>query len=778
MSPVARIALAARPSRLAGVRPGVRRLIAAGPVGAIRMCLGGLWMLDGALQFQHFMYTRSFTQSLLNGASGQPAWLAESLRWAVHLAQPHLVVFNTLFALVQVAIGAGLMLRRTAKPAIAASIAWSVIVWWIGEGFGMLFTSTASPLTGAPGAVVLYAVIALAVWPNGRPGGLLGVRGVRAVWALLWLAMAWLWLLPANTGTDAVSTAIGAAPSGAHWLSSVQSSAARVVSGDGLAVALLLAVLSASIGVAVASNWRPRTFLAIAVALNLAYWVIGQGLGGIFTGSATDPNAGPLFVLLAAVLCTLVPVSERATVPARAAAWIGLASVVFVGAMLAAGAVPVLAASAVPSLRERQALFWSGPEVSSERVPDPSLCGSAGACIDYPVRVLSTHAGVLRAGLQSADESNNWGLELIDPSGHAVASGTTYELDGLGQNFNVEVWAHHPAPGTWTIRIVPENVQNGTFQMRVALDPKVSWPSTNPELVHGKLRRGVYNVPPDLAADAPWALTFTQPTPMLAIETGNPLAAAGVHHASASVGGQSIYDCLPEETLQQNAHRCLRFSSGFSDVGPGIFEVYGDSGNSPVAPNGGPLYQDIYRSNGTHWSRKAGMFMFHDIHAHYHVMGIANFEIFHVLAHHKLVGAGTVLKEGFCLGNVKIFNWDSFAQDEIDPNSQDNCEPSPQSDGTWRFYQGIEPGWEDVYVWQTSGQYVDFANDPDGTYLLRMVVNPDNYLLESDSGHDHNDVAYTYFTVTGDNIRIVQRGRGMSPWDPHRQVLDPVFGEG
>ena len=52
-----------------------------------------------------------------------------------------------------------------------------------------------------------------------------------------------------------------------------------------------------------ATNWRPQPFLALAIVLNLGYWVIGQGLGGIFyTNSATDPNAGPLFILLALVV--------------------------------------------------------------------------------------------------------------------------------------------------------------------------------------------------------------------------------------------------------------------------------------------------------------------------------------------------------------------------------------------------------------------------------------------------------------------------------------------
>ena len=77
----------------------------------------------------------------------------------------------------------------------------------------------ASALTGAPGAVLLYALIGAMVWPNGRPGGLFGVRGARAVWAGLWLVMAWLWLVEAG-GANGITNAINAAPSGMSWLSS------------------------------------------------------------------------------------------------------------------------------------------------------------------------------------------------------------------------------------------------------------------------------------------------------------------------------------------------------------------------------------------------------------------------------------------------------------------------------------------------------------------------------------------------------------------------------
>ena len=171
----------------------------------------------------------------------------------------------------------------------------------------------ASPLTGAPGAVLLYGLTGLLAWPGTRPAGLLGVRGARIMWAALWLLMACLWLEAPSSSANAVSHAINAAPSGMSWLSTVQNSAASAAQGEGLVIALTAAALSAAIAIAVAANWRPRPFLALAVLLNLAYWVLGQGFGGIFQGGATDPNAGPLFLLLAYAMYRLIPHSSHSS---------------------------------------------------------------------------------------------------------------------------------------------------------------------------------------------------------------------------------------------------------------------------------------------------------------------------------------------------------------------------------------------------------------------------------------------------------------------------------
>ncbi|MGO9789583.1 MAG: hypothetical protein ACLP8S_08765 [Solirubrobacteraceae bacterium] len=278
---------------------------------SVQTVLGLIWLLVGGLQFQSFMYGKGFIQMLSGMAAGQPGWVSSSVNWGATTMQSHQAVFNSLAALIQVAIGFGILYKRTTKPAIVVSFAWALCVWWFGEAFGMLFMNMAMPLTGAPGAVLLYALIGAIVWPNERPGGLLGVRGARTAWAAMWLVMAWLWLLAPSSSANAIHNAINAAPSGMSWLSSVQNGFASVTKGNGLVFAIVLSALSAAIGIAVAVNWRAKEFLVVAAVLSLIFWVVGQGFGGIFAGGATDPNAGLLFIVLSYTLYTLVPFQQR-----------------------------------------------------------------------------------------------------------------------------------------------------------------------------------------------------------------------------------------------------------------------------------------------------------------------------------------------------------------------------------------------------------------------------------------------------------------------------------
>lgn len=282
----------------------------------VQTVLGLIWLIDGGLQFQGVFYTNSFKQLLDGAAQGQAGWLHDSIIWGAKIASSNFGVWNTLFALTQIAIGFGLLYRPLVKPALVASFGWTLVVWWFGNGFGGLFLAAAQPMTGAPSAVLLYALIGLVVWPGERPGGLLGARGARIQWAVLWLVMAFLWLTASSAASDATSAMLTSTGSGIGAITSLQNHLASASKGGGVPIAFVLAALSAAIGVAVATGWYGRTFLWISIVLNLLYWIIPQGLGGVFAGGATDVDTGPLFILLAAAMFPLLR-SEVETVPVR-----------------------------------------------------------------------------------------------------------------------------------------------------------------------------------------------------------------------------------------------------------------------------------------------------------------------------------------------------------------------------------------------------------------------------------------------------------------------------
>jgi hypothetical protein len=279
---------------------------------AIQIALGVLWLVDGLLQFQPYMFSNNFlAQTIGSMASGQPGPIQWTINTAVQIATPYRVEFNALFALVQVAIGVGLMAgRRWVKPALAVSFLWALVVWWFGEGLGMIAMGMASPLTGAPGAVLLYALVGLIAWPSGKApdrsaasGGLLGDYYARLAWGIVWIFLALLMLQPVNRDPDAFSSTFSTAASSSPGpFAALNNGLASMFSGRGIASAAVLAVLFAVIGIAVYLNWQRNAFLLGGSVLALFIWITAQFFGGMFTGQGTDPNSGPLLVLLAATL--------------------------------------------------------------------------------------------------------------------------------------------------------------------------------------------------------------------------------------------------------------------------------------------------------------------------------------------------------------------------------------------------------------------------------------------------------------------------------------------
>jgi len=291
---------------------------------AVQIALGVIWVCVGLFQFKSFMYTHGLINEVFGEAmEHQPSWIAASMKTIDDFYGRDLTLWNTLAAQIQLAIGLGLILsRKTVKPALIASFGWALAVWWFGEGFGGLLSNTLpAPLMGAPGAVILYALIGLLVWPTGRrtgrsPGGMgpLRERGAQLAWAGLWLLGAFLWLVNVNRAQGATSEMIkGMAEASPHWLAKIQDWGVHHAQGHGTTIAIVLAALSAAIALGVFAPSPLRwAALALAIVISLAYWLFGQSLGGPFwAGGATDFNSGPLYVLLAIALFPIAQTSAQ-----------------------------------------------------------------------------------------------------------------------------------------------------------------------------------------------------------------------------------------------------------------------------------------------------------------------------------------------------------------------------------------------------------------------------------------------------------------------------------
>lgn len=273
----------------------------------LQLSLAALWLTDALLQVQSVMFSTAFGQTLAATAPGNPALLADPITWAARLTEAHPGWTNAAFASVQLFLALGIAWRPTVKLALAASVAWSLSVWWLGEGLGGVLNGTADPVSGAPGAVIIYALLAVLLWPTGRAGPFeaarpAGAGPARLAWLALWGSFAYFAVQGANRAAQGLHSMLsGMAAGEPGWLASLDRGTASLLAGRGTGVSIVLAVLFAvvALGIFLPVPWARGTVL-LAAAVAVLIWLVGQNFGGILAGSATDPNTGPVLVLLAA----------------------------------------------------------------------------------------------------------------------------------------------------------------------------------------------------------------------------------------------------------------------------------------------------------------------------------------------------------------------------------------------------------------------------------------------------------------------------------------------
>jgi hypothetical protein len=275
----------------------------------LRYALGVVWLLDGLLQLQPYMFTTGFADHIIApSASGQPGFVAAPVMWGARLILTHPVLFDALFASVQIALGVGFFISRAVRPVIVVSVAWAVAVWYLGEGLGGLAGAHVTALVGAPGAAIIYAVLAVAAWParSRSPQKSTVLKGERPphwtiwAWAILWVSYAIMSCLPGNVRPSDVSSQLVAnASSAPAWLASLDRALAAAVKWGGAGGVVLFVAIELAIGLIAFSHSRFRV-AAVCTGMALAgwFWAVGQSFGELFSGQATDPEAGPIVILL------------------------------------------------------------------------------------------------------------------------------------------------------------------------------------------------------------------------------------------------------------------------------------------------------------------------------------------------------------------------------------------------------------------------------------------------------------------------------------------------
>lgn len=279
---------------------------------ALQIVLGIIWLIDAGLQYQPYMFTRDFvTQTIAPAAAGTPWFVDRPAMWAARIMLPHIAVDNALFATIQLLIAVALFYRPLVRVGLAVSVVWALGIWYLAEGIGGI-THAAPAIAGAPGAAVLYALIALLVWPrrhtSRRADGDLSVARAGALgrilpsllWVVLWCGLAALGLQAANRTPAALhDTVTGLSDGEPHWIQTMNRALAAPLAGRGLTWSIALSVAFVLIAAGVLIRPTIRAALVLAAVLGVAIW-LAEDFGGVLTGSATDVNSGPLLILLAA----------------------------------------------------------------------------------------------------------------------------------------------------------------------------------------------------------------------------------------------------------------------------------------------------------------------------------------------------------------------------------------------------------------------------------------------------------------------------------------------
>ena len=390
-------------------------------------------------------------------------------------------------------------------------------------------------------------------------------------------------------------------------------------------------------------------------------------------------------------------------------------------ALLVVPATPSLGGAAPPAARLSTGgtAFWT----SDAQLADGLTEACSRFCQDFGVELLGSGKR-----LRIAADGNGGStplLQLFDADSRLVASGK-----GV---YSTEIYLPDARPGSYVLRV--DHARSDTeFRLRARLERSLP---ARP--------RGTGALLPNLRLIPPYQFSLG--------------GAQAPNQASA---------CNAYEQVEYGARRCLRFSLGPSNVGRGPLVLEFPALSGLAVPE--PVYQIVQHADGRTSRRQAGTSLYHKTHTHHHHNGFGSLELLRVTDPRRgtMVPAGTGPKQGFCMLDYMIADWRSFANDPSGEQRQD-CE---LVNGATATQIALGTGWGDIYHWSLDGNYVEFGDNPDGRYVVRSVADAQGDVLESD---ESDNAGYAYIEVRGSDVRVLERGHGMGPWDPRKRPADDLL---
>jgi Bacterial Ig domain/Lysyl oxidase len=306
------------------------------------------------------------------------------------------------------------------------------------------------------------------------------------------------------------------------------------------------------------------------------------------------------------------------------------------------------------------------------------------------------------------------------------------------------------APQTWTITgtITPQASGGGTS---VALTQNSTPVGTAIADATGTytfsgISNGTYTATPTKAGFA-----FTPPNQSVTVSDGN---ATVPTFAAQSSGPPLLYpdlqDILPPgmmSVVQTSNGKQFQYTHDTLNAGPGPLVI------QPVFNAASGTYQGtqfIYTLSASGvWSINqrlpiAGAFIFDSDHGHFH-FPFVTYGLYTVGSDGK---PGTPVavsaKVSFCIN-------DSFIYLPNIPNAGELGNLGSCSDPT--SLRGLNIGAVDEYDQTDAGQSISIDTLPDGTYWLRAIDDPNNFLFESDKTNNETDVE---ITITGTTLKVLQ----------------------